>query len=383
MMNTSPEAIALVLHQLGLRDVKVKAKKVLACSPFHDDRSPSFAVLESPPGTIPGYCCLGCGHTGKLEGLVMYFAHQLGERFWDLLSHVQERAEDRGGEDPFNMARLSSLRWVSSNHALERVKFEPVVRPHVAPTETSYRPKSNSFSSDELLAYDDEVPQYLVDRGISPDVLSWFGVMTDRRRQRAIFPIRDQLGIVHGISARSYRAACICERCDATLEKPLSACKRCGHNHPKYYHTPGMEKSILLYGELHYKTNAIPIFVEGFLDVLRPLSLGLEASPLAIMGAHPAWSQIRKISARIAPTIPIATMGDQDDAGRGMNREVDNFLRFNEPGRALITILLPPGVKDPGEMHQEHVDALNERLRLVRDSEFPLEAGARRVTIQL
>lgn len=380
MRDTSPENVRSIMDVLGIERTKVKPTMVEACCPFHQEKRPSFAVLCGRAG-MPRYNCFGCGVSGSLMHLFWLFRNRLSDEMQSKIQvEIALKPGEPWGDKPKKSA--SGLEYVPYAATARQTTYRPMPE-RAAPKNVStpsYRPAPSQVKEEDLDRFSVTPPEYLTkDRGLDPSVLMEYDVRDDTRKKRAVFTIRDWSGILQGWSSRSYWKLPICLKCNATIEEGAKECQKCGMNLAKYIHTTGLDRNNLLYGEHQFEPGTMPLIVEGFIDVLIPVQFGVKAvaSPLAVMGSHPSVSQICRMLKPLPSITAVAVMGDNDEAGRGLNRDVDRFLSQEEPHRRLITMLLPDGIHDPGELRVSDVRSIIDVLEMFQSS------SDHRSTIQL
>jgi DNA primase len=117
---------------------------------------------------------------------------------------------------------------------------------------------------------------------------------------------------------------------------------------PKYLHSKGFKRNLLLYGE-HKLNEAIKTgyLVEGHFDVLNLRQFGYP-NVVAPFGTGLGESQVERL---VMFFDRIVTVGDGDKAGRGMNDQLERMIA----GRVVVEKRLLPEGLDPGEfVSREH-----------------------------
>ena len=169
------------------------------------------------------------------------------------------------------------------------------------------------------------MPQYMVDRGFSREILRRFEIGYDFDKKRVVFPVRAANGPLLGFSTR------------ATREDDF----------PKYLHLD-FRKSTTLYGE-SYAPKGHPLVVgEGNADALALQQLlGSEYKAVATLGARVSDVQVRAMYKY--PEVYLCF--DKDLEGWKARARVGNALR--EMGhRGVYCLEFPdfPHQKDPGDI---------------------------------
>lgn len=370
MRDSSPERVADILLRLGLKGIRIKRNRVVALCPFHAERSASFAVMCGWEGRQPRYVCLGCGASGSILGLFWRLHRVLPEN--EVLPMEVELVLPDGGLWGEKHDLMQRYEYVPNGERAARVKYMDLAPVVGGRGEVRGEVREVGFAplivvrEEDLERFSAKPPEYIIERGIGLETLGEYGIRDDVHGRRVIFPIRDWSGALRGWSARTYWRLPICLRCSADLEEGAKECVRCGANLAKYLHTKGLDRNNIVYGEAQYEVGTVPLFVEGFMDVLRPVEHGIRAvaTPLGVMGASIGEMQVRRVLRQISPSLPVGVMGDNDKAGRMLNESFCKMVRGMEVHRRVVEVRLPDGVKDPGEMTVELVGELVRRLRL-------------------
>ncbi len=370
-MRLSNDTIDRIHQQLDIIDVvgdfvslKKKGQNYWACCPFHNEKSPSFAV--NPAKGI--FKCFGCGKSGdaitfvqELEGLsypeaMKYFAKKYG-------IEIQE-AEVRSDEDIRQQNERDSL-YIVLNYA--KNYFSDLLFNHEDGqaiglsyfrergfSETTIKKFELGYSLDEW----DGLLKEATKNGYSTDMLEKAGLILaresnnsdshrkhyDRFRGRVVFPIHNLSGKAIAFGARILKN---------------------DKNQPKYINSPETEvyhKSKILYGIFQAK-NAIRnedncFLVEGYTDVISLHQAGVE-NVVASSGTSLTEDQIRLIK-RYSENITV--LYDGDPAGiKASLRGIDMIL---EEGLNVNVVLFPDN-DDPdsyvrkigGEQFKEFIKA--------------------------
>lgn len=346
------ETVARILEAAKVEEVigdyvtlKRRGANLVACCPFHNEKTPSFYV--SPSKGI--YKCFGCGKAGSAVGFLMEYEHlsyvealrQLARKYHIEVIEKEETAEDIAlrkkneslmivsefaGE--FYKKQLDSPEGRNIGYAYfkQRGLSDDTIREYGlgwAPT------TRNAFASVAISeGYKEE---YLIDTGLC--VKYEDGFLKDRFFDRVMFPIHSQSGRVIAFGGR-------------TLHKDKKIAKYVNSHESEIY-----EKRKTLYG-LYFAKNAISkadktLMVEGYLDVLSMHQKGIK-NVVASSGTSLTEEQIRLIK-RYSDNVTI--MYDGDSAGiHAAIRGIDMVLR---EGMNVRVVLLPEG-EDPDSYAQSH-----------------------------
>lgn len=317
--------------------------------PFHNDRSPSFAV-NSGKGI---YKCFSCGKAGSAVGFLMDLE---GMTYVEALKwlarkyHIEVKERELTDNERKAEAERESL-YAVNDFAMKHFEHNLLETEEGRAIGLAYfRERGISdamierFSlgyaderSDELLTAAENAGfnrKYLVETGLC--IASDSGRVYDRFKGRVIYPVHSLSGRVVAFGGR-------------TLKKEKTV--------PKYVNSP--ESSIYskgreLYG-LYQARSAIArkkycILVEGYMDVISLHQSGVE-NVVASSGTALTEGQVALIK-RFASKVTL--MYDSDFAGikaalRGINM-------FVAAGIALKLVLLPDG-EDPDSFAQSHTSA--------------------------
>ncbi len=345
------DLIGLVGEHVALRP---KGREHLGLCPFHDDRSPSFAVV-SHKGT-PFYKCFACGVGGNAIDFVMNF-HKMS--FIDALKYLAARAgieltqrserEHRDGEigkdDLYraNQLALKLYRRLLNDPVEGAVAREVVAKRRIAPAmveafQLGYAPDrrdgiANALARATTLAKE-------TGRDAPPSIEAFVGAgvvrngangRADLLRHRLVFPICDELGRPVAFGGRKIR----------------------DEDEPKYLNSPEsplFHKSKALYG-IHLAKQAIiksgtAIVTEGYTDVIACHEAGF-ANVVATLGTALTREHARLLR-RLCNTVIL--LFDGDTAGlRAADRGVEVF--FQETIDVKVCTL--PDEFDPDELLRE------------------------------
>ena len=182
----------------------------------------------------------------------------------------------------------------------------------------------------EIEKYMGSVPKYILDRGISVDTCKAFKLGHDKERSSLVIPFVDKDGRLCGYTLRRYNST-----------KNQYYRGRLG----RYFHSPGMKKSYILYGENNIRSN-IPdlVIVEGNVDVLKLWQFGYNA--LAVQGSHSSEFQIDRMLGFVGDGGKIFIMADGDDAGVKLAKDLSEKI-----GKRCYTkvVFIERGL-DPGDL---------------------------------
>lgn len=337
--------------------LKRRGANFVACCPFHNEKTPSFYV--SPSKGI--YKCFGCGKAGTAVGFVMeqeHCSYVEALRYLARKYHIEIVEEQESAEDIARRQRGESLLLVSEfarkffsdqlrsgegravGYAYYRSRgIEDATIEHWG---LGWAPGSRTALVDAARAagYKDE---YLLGAGLA--VRNDDGSLSDKFRERVMFPIHSVSGRVIAFSGRTLRS----------------------DNPAKYVNSPETEiyvKSRNLLG-IYFAKAAIAredrcILVEGNVDVVMMHQLGI-TNVVASCGTSLTVEQVRLIKKF---TENITIMYDGDSAG--IHAALRGIPMVLAEGMNVRIVLLPDG-DDPDSFSRKHTQ--EEVRAFVRDNE--------------
>jgi DNA primase len=325
--------------------LKRSGHNYFACCPFHQEKSPSFAVNSQKQF----FHCFGCSESGDVITFIMKY-HGL-----DFIDAVKSLADEYHVHIPENRAKFSKQELqqqkkqkVTLNDTLNQaVQFyrNHLVNSSIASHYLKNRGLSNETVNRFLLGYapnnsrllstlfaDYATNKTLVDAGlvITTDNNDRF----DRFRDRVMFPIRNTKGNIIGFGGRII-----------------------AKGEPKYLNSPETElfnKNQELYG-LFEAQKAIRdknhvIVVEGYMDVITLSQYGID-NVVATMGTAVSEEHIKKLF-RLCDDIYYAF--DGDNAGqKAAWRALERSIALVSDVKAAHFLFLPPE-DDPDSFVRNH-----------------------------
>ncbi len=316
----------------------------VACCPFHNEKTPSFHV--SPAKGI--YKCFGCGKSGSAISFVMDYEHC---SYTDALKyiagkyHIEVEEEELSAEEIVARQKRESLMIVTDfahKFFMEQLSTQEgravaMAYYHSRGLEDDtikkeglgWAPSGKTTLTDAAIAAGHKV-EYLIEVGLT--IKHDDGSLSDRFRERVMFPIYSVSGRVIAFSGR-------------TLKTDSPA---------KYVNSPESEiyvKSRSLLGIYQAKAQVSRLdkcfLVEGNIDVITLHQLGIQ-NVVASCGTSLTSEQVRLIH-KFTPNLTI--MYDGDNAGiKAALRGTDLVL---EEGMNVRIVLLPEG-EDPDSFGRKH-----------------------------
>lgn len=351
------ETVDLILETAQITDVvadfvalKRRGANLVACCPFHNEKTPSFYV--SPSKGI--FKCFGCGKSGTAVGFVMEHEHcsyvealrYLARRFNIEIQEKEESAEEIAQRQhkeslllvsefaqKFFCQQLSEREGKAVGYAY--FKSRGLEDATLSGFGLGWAPSGRTSLIDAAVQAGYKT-EYLIDAGLA--VKREDGSVVDKFRERAMFPIRSVSGRTVAFSGRTLRS----------------------DNPAKYVNSPETEiyvKSRNLLGIYEAKAEISRqdrcILVEGNVDMVMMHQLGI-SNVVASCGTSLTVEQIRLIHKF---TENVTIMYDGDSAGiHAALRGIDLVLT---EGLNVKIVLLPEG-EDPDSFCRKHtLDEVN------------------------
>ncbi len=325
--------------------LKRRGANYIACCPFHNEKTPSFAVSASK-GI---YKCFGCGKSGTAVGFVMEHENMSYSEALKYLAkkyHIEVVEKEESAEEIAQRQKHESLMLVSEyagkffadslqtpegqNIAYQYFRSRGLEDGTIRKYGLGWAPLSRTALTESARAagYKEE---FLIETGLC--VKYDDGQMKDRFHDRVIFPIHSVSGRIIAFGGR-------------TLKTDKSVAK--------YVNSPETEiyvKSRSLYG-IYFAKNEISrqdrcILVEGYLDVLSMHQLGI-TNVVASSGTSLTVEQIRLIR-KFTNNITIIYDGD----GAGIKAALRGIGLVLKEGMNVKVVLLPDG-QDPDDFARRH-----------------------------
>ena len=323
-----------------------RGANLVACCPFHNEKTPSFYV--SPSKGI--FKCFGCGKAGSAVGFVMEHEHYTYVEALKYLAnkyHIEVKEKEETVEEIAARQRTESLMLVSEfaqkffvnnllhtdegrNLGLAYLHSRGLDDETIERFGLGWAPSGRTALTDAALA-EGYKAEYLVEAGLAIQYDD--GRVVDRFHERAMFPIHSLAGRVIAYSGRTLRS-------DSEVAKYV--------NSPE---TPIYVKSRALYGIWLAKGDISKadkcLLAEGNVDVVSMHQLGLR-NVVASCGTSLTEEQIRIIKKF---TNNITVMYDGDKAGiHAAQRAIGMILK---EGMNVSLVLFPDG-DDPDSFCRKH-----------------------------
>ena len=337
--------------------LKRRGASFVACCPFHNEKTPSFHV--TPSRGI--FKCFGCGKAGSAVGFLMEYEHLSypeALRYLARKYNIEVQEEEETAEQIAARQRNESLLAVSEfarkffceqlhsgeGRAVGYRYFRErgIEDATMAQWSLGWAPSGRTALTDAARAagYKDE---YLVAAGLA--IQQEDGSLTDRFRERVMFPIHSVSGRVIAYSGRTLRA----------------------DNPAKYVNSPETEiyiKSRNLLGIYLAKSEIARqdrcILVEGNVDVVMMHQMGI-TNVVASCGTALTEEQVRLIR-RFTENVTILYDGDK----AGLAAAVKAIGLILREGMNPRVVFLPDG-DDPDSFSRKHT--LEEVQAYIRENE--------------
>lgn len=325
--------------------LKRRGANLIACCPFHNEKTPSFYV--SPSKGI--FKCFGCGKAGSAVSFIMEHEHCSyveALRYLANKYHIEIQEKEESLEELAQKQRTESLMLVSEfaqkfyadalksgeGHAvgLAYLHKRGLDDDTIARFGLGWAPSGRTAFTDAALAAGYKA-EYLVETGLC--IRYDDGRLVDRFHERAMFPIHSLSGRTIAFSGRTLKS-------DPNIAKYV--------NSPE---TPIYVKSRALYGVYLAKSEIAKMdrcyLAEGNVDVVSMHQLGIR-NVLASCGTSLTEEQIRIIGKF---TENVTVMYDGDKAGiHAALRAIGMILK---EGMNVNVLLFPDG-DDPDSFSRKH-----------------------------
>ncbi len=333
--------------------LKKRGRNFVGLCPFHNEKTPSFNVLEDK-GIFK---CFGCGKAGDVFSFVMFID---GLTFPEALRKLAKRAnieiegEQSEAEDAARSERESllgvlreayiyyyrMLRGPEGNTAMDYLKSRGLDKSILQKFGLGYAPERSGMLIEHLTSHGFSTPNLegagLVARRDGGDYF-------ERFRGRVIFPVLNATGRVVGFGGRILPS----DRKDFA--------KYINSPDTKVYH-----KSQILYGLFQAKDAirraGFAILVEGYADVLAVFQAGVE-NVVAASGTSLTVEQLQLLRRY---TTSIVLLFDADTAGK--NATMRGIELAIEAGFDVSTVVLPAGEDPDSFIRQNGLEAFTAAL---------------------
>ena len=334
-------------------DRKVQLKKAganfVACCPFHKEKTPSFSVSPSKQF----YHCFGCGaHGSAISFLIEYDGMTFVEAVNELANTAGLKVPNEqnvGTKEVKNNQKLEQVMQSTniffqkqlrqSNKAITYLKERGLTGKIAKEFAIGYAPEGWSNLEKNLTNYDTED---LIKAGLIQK--NEQGKFYDRFRDRIMFPIINEKGVVIGFGGRVINP----------------------EDTPKYYNspeTPLFQKSFELYGLINarkaIRTENYVLVVEGYMDVAALAQHDIR-NVVATLGTATTQFHIKKL---MRYTQEIVFCFDGDQAGKEAAwRALNNALEALNDNLNLKFLFLPDNHDPDSYVRENSKDAFTKMV---------------------
>lgn len=319
--------------------LKKKGKNYVGLCPFHKEKTPSFTVSEDKQL----YHCFGCKASGSVFNFIMEMENLDFEGALNFLANSTNTPLPEEANRPEYSKEKSRREKIAEINRKTAMLYHNLLWKEEGKYVLEYFHNRGLNDSDIIRfglgasGLNNLVLDTLTKEGYTPDELvdAWVvakknGHYFDVFRNRAMFPIVSQRGVVLGFGARSL-----------------------GKQEPKYLNTHDtalFNKKENLYGAnlLGRWQKDNPLFlVEGYMDVIALNKYGINGA-VATLGTSLTDEQAKLLS---RTTDKIIICYDGDEAGQNaIERAVDKFSEIDRT----VNVMSIPGNKDPDEYLKEY-----------------------------
>ena len=324
--------------------LKRRGSNLIACCPFHNEKTPSFSV--SPSKGI--FKCFGCGKSGNAVGFVMEYSNlsyaealkYLAKKYNIEVQEKEESAEEIAARQHSESLMLvcefaksffqDQLKTPEGGIGYAYFRSRGLSDETIEKFGLGWAPKGRDslFTAAKARGFNEE---YLVDANLC--VRSEYGKIYDRFYDRVTFPIQNINGRVVAFGARTLRN-------DKEIAKYLNSSE-----------TEIYVKRNTLYGMYQAKTEVHKkdkfILVEGYLDVISMHQAGI-CNVAASSGTSLTAEQVKLIK-RFTENVTIIYDGDS----AGIKAAVRGIGLVLEGGLNVKIVLLPDG-DEPDSFCRKH-----------------------------
>ncbi len=304
-----------------------KGKNFFGVCPFHDDTNPSMSVSRDKQI----YRCFSCGASGNVYTFLMQYEHK----------EFKEVLKDLGELVGINVSGI-------------KINKIPTKYDHLY---EAYNLACKYYQNNLASSYGKEAKKYLKERGLDEDVIKKFevglslsnknaltelllakkfdlkdlneiGLTIDNKdvyNDRIMFPLHDSYGKIVGFSGRIYQKTDKSKYVN-TKETAIFKKGQCLYN----YHR-AIDQA---------RTSKYIIVMEGFMDVIRASSVGID-NAVALMGTALTNEQVKLIK-RLSNNVIICL--DGDDPGKKAALKVGEILLKENIEAKIVTL---PNNDDP------------------------------------
>ena len=334
-------------------DRKVQLKKAganfVACCPFHKEKTPSFSVSPSKQF----YHCFGCGaHGSAISFLIEYDGMTFVEAVNELANTAGLKVPNEqnvGTKEVKNNQKLEQVMQSTniffqkqlrqSNKAITYLKERGLTGQIAKEFAIGYAPEGWSNLEKNLTNYNTED---LIKAGLIQK--NEQGKFYDRFRDRIMFPIINEKGVVIGFGGRVINP----------------------EDTPKYYNspeTPLFQKSFELYGLINarkaIRTENYVLVVEGYMDVAALAQHDIR-NVVATLGTATTQFHIKKL---MRYTQEIVFCFDGDQAGKEAAwRALNNALEALNDNLNLKFLFLPDNHDPDSYVRENSKDAFTKMV---------------------
>lgn len=348
--------VQAVLRLLGCHKIKTRPNGFVVGScpfaPFRhqngSDMAPSFGIKVNDCGSSHFHC-----YTCRLSGDMTTLVNMLRWKYKDVgvdLTELGRLIANDDIETPDSLAsRLASIEDKPKPIEIAGMKLSSSTAQSygIDAASLEYLPET---TLDPFRAFPINAWMYLkgpkrkfTEETILAWELGWY-----EEEQRIIIPIRDCTGRLVGYSRRLLEDEWVFDF-ERNKHLPFAGRKR----PPKYLHSDGFKRDLVLYGEhMLKKESRTGYLVEGFFDVIYLWQLGYY-NAVAIMGTHLSPLQEHKILQFFDRLI---VFRDGDEAGKGASDKI--VKKLSE--KIIVTATDTPPSKDPNSLNPNEIRGLVE-----------------------
>lgn len=313
----------------GRRNLNISCVFAPWKSPPHEsgeDNRPSLSIKIDPFGPSY-YTCYACDSKGALAGMLRWLAFYRG------LGHGLDKA--------IEMAQQAEVRC--------QAKSRPVIEPPTDAEREEWQRRFELFRAD-IKSMIGVVPHYAIDRGLTVETCKAWYLGFDKRRQRLVFPVRDEEGKFAGAVGRTLKGeddmkyyaygGYTEDEDDPIAQKMPPMFEKGKHLYGAHVVAPVVRAAVAARDWV----SARVFLMEGSLDVCMSWQNGVRWA-VGIMGRSFTEEQCRLLLSWGTQTVYVGL--DGDGSGEKGAERVITMLR----GRVLMKVVKFPPKMDPGDFH--------------------------------
>ena len=292
----TPDQVRRVVTAAGINVASELESDLIVFCPYHNNHRTPAAEISKTRGT---FFCFSCQTAKNLVEFIMFMTNKT---YFETIRFIDSYSTE---------VNMQSVLDDILNSGPDFVEFN---------SDTIMRLNQSAMSSERAL-------NYLSGRKINIDSIQKFMIGYSEKQDMITVPVAAPDGMCLGFVARSVEGK-------------------------DFKNTPGLPKSKVLFNLHRARKFSMVYVVESSFDAIRLDQNGVPA--VATLGANVSKGQLELLTKYFNTVIVI---GDNDDAGRGMQEKVLDKL-----GKRATLIAIPSRFKDVGDMTDSDIHELVTRI---------------------